>query len=320
MLEENNLIANIYQKKYFVPVYSGTLAIEGILKILKASKKSKVLISSFACYSILEAIINAGLDPIIATPSNGIVFDRNELNKLIHKEQVEIFIAIHQYGYYQYIPTIDNVIVIEDLSQAWNIKYKKQVVGSKSDYLIFSFGKTKPLSNGIGGIILSDNNILNFFDLKIKDYRYSKIPLLEYYMSSKINYRNLIKKANKTVKKQRKNAKLFDKIFNNTLYIDKLIDYDVTPSYHRYVIKVPNKDLEMICSMLLICNIKFQKEFKIKLCDLPVTKLENVKVKKNKRNENYTFLLLRTDNKKRNIKKLMWEVKKNEKRTKNNVC
>lgn len=302
-METNNILANLYKKKFAIPVYSGTLAIEGVLKSLNVKKQTRVLISSFVCYSILEAIINSGMIPIIATPSCGIVFKEKELHKIIKEEKIDIFIAVHQYGYYQCIPNVKGLIIIEDLSQAWNIKKNGKIIGSNSDYLIFSFGSTKPLSNGIGGIILSDKDISINFDLKTKDCRYSQIPLLEYYFPIRINYKKLINKSKKTVKKQRNNAILFNKVFSNTNYIKNINDETTLPSYHRYVIEVNKKDIDYICKKLNECNIKFQKEFKMNLTDLPI--VQNKKIKTIKIDNNYTYLLLKTNNKKGNIKKLI---------------
>lgn len=306
-METNNILANLYKKKFAIPTYSGTLAIEGILKSLDAKKQTRVLISSFVCYSILEAIINSGMTPIIATPSRGIVFKEKELYKIIKEEKIDIFVAVHQYGYYQCIPKVEGLIVIEDLSQAWNIKKDDEVIGSNSDYLVFSFGTTKPLSNGFGGIILSNKDISSNFDLKIKDCRYSQASLLEYYLPIKINYKKLINKANKMVKKQRNNALLFNKAFSNKKYIKNIYDDTTVPSYHRYVIEVNKNNLGYICKILNKCNIKFQKEFKVNLTDLPV--VQNKKIKTIKIDNNYSYLLLKTDNKRRNIRKLIKELR-----------
>lgn len=306
-METNNILASLYKKEFAIPVYSGTLAIEGILKSLNLKKQTRVLISSFVCYSILEALINSELTPVIATPTHGVVFKKKELHKIIKEEKIDIFIAVHQYGYYQYIPKIKGLTIIEDLSQAWNIKKHGEIIGTNSDYLIFSFGTTKPLSNGFGGIILSNKDISINFDLKKRDCRYSQMPLLEYYLPVKINYKKLINKANRTVEKQRDNAALFNKAFKNTKYIKNINNEESLPSYHRFVIEVDKKDVEYICEKLKQCNIIFQKEFKISLADLPV--VQKKKIKTIKTNNNYTYLLLKTNNKKRNIKRLIKELR-----------
>ena len=82
MKNDINLIASIFNKKYGIPVYSGTIAIESVLKLLNLKKESKVLISSTVCYSILQAILSANLTPIIAIPKNGVTLSLDEINEI----------------------------------------------------------------------------------------------------------------------------------------------------------------------------------------------------------------------------------------------
>ena len=288
MKNDINLIASIFNKKYGIPVYSGTIAIESVLKLLNLKKESKVLISSTVCYSILQAILSANLTPIIAIPKNGVTLSLDELN--------EICKAVHQYGYEQAIPNKKDIIIIEDISQSWN----SQLHESESDYIITSLGSTKPLNNGIGGLILTNNYILDKFDLKNKESRKSNIPLLETFYNQKINYKKLIKKANNKIKSQRKNAKILDEIFfNNQRYLS--LKSNCLPSYHRYLVKVESKSLDNLLNILDKYNIRYQKEYKVKLFELPIIKERKIKIIGKKSND---YLLIRTDNKIKNLKKL----------------
>lgn len=298
-------ITSIYNKKYGIPVYSGTLAIESILKILNLKNKTKVLISSTVCHSILQAILSVNLTPIIAIPNNGVTLSLKELNKIIEEENIKVFIAVHQYGYEQEIPNNSNLIIIEDISQAWDIQLYNSKVGEKSDYIITSLGKTKPLSNGIGGLILTDNNILDFFDYKQKDCRLNNHNLIEYYYEKKINYKKLKKLASKRIYYQRKNAKYLDKIFSNNKYIKNIKSKEL-PSYHRYVVQLEEKYMEEFISLLNKFNINFQKEYRIKLYELPIIKKYKIKVI-GKNNKNY--ILIRPNNSIKKIKKLEKEMR-----------
>ena len=85
-----NRIKDIFKMTYSVPIYSGTLAIEGLLRSLTLKKETKVLISSISCYSILEAILGANLTPVIATPKNGLLFQKKELEEIIKKEKINL--------------------------------------------------------------------------------------------------------------------------------------------------------------------------------------------------------------------------------------
>ena len=304
----NNPLLKFYSKKYCLPVYSGTLAIEGVLKTLDLPSNSKVLISSIACYSILEAVLNSGFKPIIAIPKNGILFTKLELENIIKKENIKIYIAVHQYGYYQELPKCKNLIIIEDFSQAWNIKSETQCVSKNSDYIITSLGSTKPLNNGIGGLILSDNYFIEKFDLKMKKDRYKDFCLIEYYYPLKINYKKIIKNANKKVRKQRKNANYYNEIFRKYSFINIFNINKITPSYHRYIISVEKEHLERIIKILDRCKIMYQKEYKLKLDEIPLTKSKKIKVIGE--NNNLIFLLLKTENSILNLTKLSKEMEK----------
>ena len=297
-----------FHKKNMLPVYSGTLAIEGILKILNLKSNSKVLITNVVCYSILEAILNADLVPVIAIPKNNLTLSKDEIKKIVKEEKIKVFIAVHQYGYEQEIIKIKDLIIIEDISQAWNIELANGYVGKNSDYVVTSLGKTKPLSNGIGGLIFSNEDFMPRFDIKIRQCRNRNFQLLEYFYPLYINYKKLVKKANKKVEKQRKNAKILKEIFNNYTFIDMVDIKKSNPSYHRFLISVDDNNYYMITKLLNECKIMYQKEYRNKLDTINIVKKYNIKVvgESNKKN----FLLLKTDNNYFCLKKLERKLKK----------
>lgn len=291
-------IKDYYQKPYSIPIYSGTLAIESLLKIFNLEPTDRVLISSISCYSILEAVLNANLTPVIATPQNGLLFTKDELQEILKKENIKVYIAVHQYGYYQEFPIVKDIIVIEDYSQAWDLTMKDT---DYANYIIISLGATKPLSNGIGGLILSNKDITTAFDLKTKNQRYQETSLLETYYPLPINEKKLIKIATRKVKKQRKFAKKLDKVLQEFSDIHVVIPNNVLPSYHRYVIEVEDKLKEQMQRILDSADLKYQLEFKKKLCDLPIVKKNKIQTigKSNKR----TMFLIKTNQPLKKIKK-----------------
>ncbi len=307
-VNNENIILAKYNKKYLLSVYSGTLAIEGILKSLKLAKNDKVLITNVVCYSILHAILNAGLLPIIAIPSNGITLSKKEVREIVKKEQIKVFIAVHQYGYEQEIEKIKNLIIIEDISQSWNIKLNNRHIGENSDYIISSLGSSKPLSNGIGGIIMSNNNFISNFDIKTRECRNSNANLLEYYYPLAINYKKIIKKANKKVTKQRKNALLFNKILEKYSFIKLIEENNSFPSYHRFPIYIDEIEYDNIITILEKCKINYQKEYKKKLDDINLVKKIGIKIIGNKKIEK--CLLLKTNNNYLNLRKFEIEMRK----------
>lgn len=305
----NKLMLDIYNKKYLLPLYSGSLAIEGVLKSLKLNSNDKVLITNVVCHSILQSILNANLTPIIAIPSNGLTLSKKEIKDIVKKENIKVFIAVHQYGYEQEIVKIKDLIVIEDISQAWNIFLSDGYVGKYSDFIVTSLGKSKELCNSIGGLIISDIDFINSFDIKKKECRNSNFKLLEYYYPININYKKLIYVGNRNVIRNRKNAKYFKNIFSKYNFIKLVDENNSIPSYHRFLIYINNKYYEDIIYILDKCNIKYQKEYKDKLDNINLVKNNKIKVI-GSNNSNDKCLLLRTNNNYFNIKKLERELVK----------
>lgn len=310
-MRENNILCKYYQKKYCLPIYSGTLAIEGLLKSLKLKSTDRILISAISCYSILEAILNAGLTPVIATPENSILFAEEELEKIFAEEKIKVYISVHQYGYYQRVPKVNNLIIIEDLSQTWNLRKSDNTsIEYYGDYLIQSLGKSKPLSNSIGGLILSNKDISQNFDLKKRENRLSKSKLIEYYYPLKIDYKKMLMKANRKISIQRWNAKKFDLIFENKNLINIFKSDGYLSCYHRYVIKVNKLRCDELISILKKAKIDYELEYKFKLDSLPITREYNIKTINNKTNNEYIVILLKTNNSFLSISKLKREMEK----------
>ncbi len=305
----NELLQLKFNKRYNLTTFSGTLAIEGVLKSLNLSAKSRVLISSISCHSILQAVLNANLKPVISTPKNGIVFNQTEINYIIEKYDIDVFIAVHQYGYYQCLPNNKKnkkLIIIDDISQAWNLKQDNDY--SRSDYIIISMGANKPLNNGIGGVILSDNNFIEKFDLKTKEDRYKDYSLIEYYYPSKVNYKKIFKKANKKINRQKRAGKRYIKIFSKYPFI-KCIDKDLSNSvYHKFAVSIPFSSLNSFEQILIKSKIQYQKEFKLKLSEIPLSKKRKIEVIET--NQDSQIILIKMTNSRVQINRLNRELRK----------
>ena len=292
-------IKEIYKKKYQINTYSGTLALESVLRILTEEIKVKILINSVTCYSVLQAILNSNVECVIATPNNGLVFTNDELEELVNKENINTLLIVHPYGYIQDYKLIDGVTIIEDVSQAWNIKEEY-----KSDYIIESLGKTKPLSNGIGGVILTNNDIRDYFDYKTKEDRYKNKTLIEYVYPLEIDEDKIIRKANINYRKRIKEATKLTNIFKKYNFIDISLN-NITSSYHRYIIDTNNK--EELLKIFDKVNLDYQLEFKKDLGEIPIS--NNKKIKVIKTNNKKQFILIKTTNTIETINNLQKEMK-----------
>ena len=91
-------LAKYFNKKYGIITYSGTLAIEVALKSLRLKRKSKVLISSNVCYSIINTVLKLELVPVIKMPNNGLFFTNDDIDVVIDKEIIDCILLVHQFG------------------------------------------------------------------------------------------------------------------------------------------------------------------------------------------------------------------------------
>ena len=301
-MKENNSLREYYNKKYSIITYSGTLAIESVLRTLNLNKNDKVLISSLTCYSVLEAVINSGLTPFIATPSNRFLFTKEELLNIFKKYNIKVYIAVHQYGYYQEFPVCSDVIIIEDCSQCFNIMKDNKNIEYLGDYIIQSFGKTKPLSYGIGGIICSNVDISKYFDMKNREDRNKEHPLIEYLYPLKIVENSLMNKGFKKVDRARNIANKLHEVLSKYKEFDIVSNNDYYPSYHRFVVKIKKNDKDKVSKMLDEAQINYQYEFRIGLHQIPIAIKNNIKYISSE--SDTILLLIKTDNPLYKIKRL----------------
>ena len=250
-------------------MYSGTLAIESALRIAGITRGDKVLFNNLACYSVLEAVINVGGIPVLMNPATDkIVLDSFEVINIIKAKGIKCFIAIHQYGIYQEIELIKKqcpeVIIIEDLSQAWNIKS------------VSNIEKTKPLSFGIGGVLLTNNKLLlEKTDLRDRNSRYKESSLISYMipLDFDIDLPMIMHTGDNNVSLQRDRADYYKHLFSELQYVSVVHENEgYQYSWHRYPIFVNNSYEKVFEKLLEQLEIPYQKEFSISLNQLKMAK------------------------------------------------
>ena len=313
MREDNiqlgNYLANIYDKKYGVITYSGTLAIETVLKSLNLNVGDKVLISNNVCYSILNAILQCKLTPVIVCPENDLVLTANDILPILKEHDIKAIIVVHQYGIVNDVEQIRKIykdgIIIEDVAQAWNITINSNKAGKYSDYIITSFGTTKPLSYGIGGAIYSNNNFVKYIDFCDNESRENENEILPYAypLCKNIKIDELILNANKIILNQRKISKSILKLLENQSIINCYIDNNNDEStWHRFPIWVYTEKMYFnIIQILNEMNVEYQTLHNTELKDL---NLANRSIVIDNRKETKYFILIRT----RNVSKSIVEI------------
>lgn len=300
-----------FNKEYGIFTYSGEMAIEVALNNISVENKG-VIIPNNICYRVLLSVLRCKGIPIFIQPQN-FTLSKDDIKETTKKyNNISAIIIAHQYGIKSNIRAIreeinnDKIKIIEDIAQGWGIKD----IGKYSDYVVTSFGITKPLSLGIGGAVFSNSeNIKELLDLNSKISRMSKKNILPYLLPNnfKINYEKLKRIGNKNISKQIKNAKLIKKIILNTY--NQEVKYPITNDavWNRLPIWTQNEKIyRELIDKLKHYNIQYELPYKIKLNELPMLEKTKYYCEINNGAINSFVILIKVRNlKRRNI--LKWK-------------
>lgn len=292
--------AQDFNKKYGIITYSGTLAIEIALSSLGLKKGDKILVLSEICYSIVNTILKLDLIPVIVTSENGLYLTDDDVDKVLDKQNIDCIILVHQYGILNKINLKKyknmGIKIIEDVAQAWSIGNSDYKIGEYSDIVVTSFGKSKPLSYGIGGGLFFDQeSIFDSLDYYDNESRKKEGILFSYTypLCECVEYDKLKIIANNIVQEQRTNAKqYYDLIKDNDII--QCIKYDDKNVWHRFPIWVDNEYFyNKIIKELNNTDLQYQLLHEINLIDL---KRNKNCIKYNNQNNSKYVILLRTRN------------------------
>jgi dTDP-4-amino-4,6-dideoxygalactose transaminase len=162
-------IAKMTERRYAIAVNSGTQALIFALRnvdFYSLFKKNKVLIPAQSFVATVNAVIEAGMDPVFCDvdPVTGLI-DLNKIDvppdELAAVMYVNLFGNIIDYDKLQTYKDFWNhysIPVIEDAAQSFGAYYRGVPSGKLGDISVLSFDPTKNLNNyGSGGMILTDD-------------------------------------------------------------------------------------------------------------------------------------------------------------------
>ncbi len=143
-----------------VAVSSGSAALYLALKSLNLRKVSKVIVPTYACSALLNAVSLADCEPVVLDIEHDSLNIRyNLIKQAVQEDKIGAIIAVHTFGMPADIQRIKSlgVPVIEDCAQALGSKINNKPVGSFGDISIFSFYASKMINSGSGGLVYSEN-------------------------------------------------------------------------------------------------------------------------------------------------------------------
>lgn len=136
----------------------GAAAIVLALHGLAVGKGDEVILPTYVCPSVLEAILSVGADPVLCDVSRNWVMTVAEAEHVMSSKTRAIIVP-HMYGIFADIESFRplGVPLIEDCAQAVDSQGARP---AKADVTAFSFHPTKCLTAGEGGMAVSSDAVV----------------------------------------------------------------------------------------------------------------------------------------------------------------
>ncbi len=228
---------------------SGTSALHLALMGLEISDRDEVIIPSYVCSSVMNAVDYIGARAVLADidkdfNEKGYNISARTIKDLINKRTKAIIVP-HMFGTPADLESILDlgISVIEDCAQSLGAKYKGKITGGITEVGVFSFCATKVISTGHGGMIVSSSNLIkeNLEDLTKYDKRENYSVTYNYELSNiqaAIGIEQL-KKLDYFIERRKIIAEKYDGAFSGKSF---KIPSKIGGSFpFRYVIKFSNE-------------------------------------------------------------------------------
>jgi len=242
--EEN--LSSFIGVKNGVAVSSGTAAIHLSLIALGIGREDEVIILSYVCPALLNAVMYVNAVPVIADIDRSTFnIDADDLKKRITKKTKAIIVP-HMFGL---AAEIDRIIsfgipVIEDCAQSIGALSQDHYTGTFGVCSIFSFYATKMLATGEGGMVLSDDDGLSKIIRELRDYDKKDLYSVRYnYKMTDIQAAlgiSQLKKVSSFIERRRKIADLYAGALQKKTFPIPEVPGERKHIYYRYVLLLDN--------------------------------------------------------------------------------
>ena len=255
VIQFESMMANYIGKKYDIAVSSGLSALHLSLITLNIKENDEVILPSYTCDALLQAVLYLKAKPIIVDVNynDGNISFEECVKAISHKTKVVI--VPHAFGFPAQIDKLleFNIPIIEDCAVAVGGLYKGKKLGSFGKISIFSFYATKIIATGEGGMILTDDESIANEIKELRDYtKHTTFKIRYNYKMTDIeatlgicqlkNLSFFISKRKELFKKY------IDLLKGRNDILLSLNEYDnkTLPTFYRFVVKLPKYNVESV--------------------------------------------------------------------------
>jgi perosamine synthetase len=257
---EKKLCAFLVSKKETplqgVAVSSGTVALFLALYSLDVKPSDEIIIPTYACSAILNAVYRIGATPVLVDvdPDTWNIDYESVVASITSKTKA--IIVTHTFG----VPAKINrfvamgIPIIEDCAQSIGATVNGDKVGTFGTISVFSFYATKMLTTGQGGMVVScDSKIIG----KIRDYREFDCRKTYY---PRFNFQTTdfqaalglsqLERLDRFITKRRSLAGIYRDAICGKENVDWQRSFEGTePNYYRFVLKLRENSMEWFNAM-----------------------------------------------------------------------
>ncbi len=252
---------------YATLVNSGTTAIYLALYALNVGKGGEVILPTYVCSALLNAIYMIGATPVLVdVKEQDFNIDWNKVAERI-TEKTQAIIVPHVHGVPAFVPgeCFEGIPIIEDCATALGTKIicengESNHVGRIAKISVLSFYASKFCAMGYGGFVMTRDKSLN---QKTKEYR--EFDCVEEYQPrfnfqvSDLNAalgRSQLKKVDVFLERRKKIAALYDEVFNSKGIVKQSPLFDCQYNNYRYIIRLKQENIKLLSSYLYQKGIK----------------------------------------------------------------
>ena len=247
-----------HNSQYAIATSSGTTALHVILEALGIGPGDKVITTPYSFVATANAILYTGATPIFVD-IDPVTYNLSpsELNTTMKKHpEAKAVIVVHLFGLPADMDAIlaiakkYNLVIMEDCAQAHGAVYQEQKVGTFGKAAAFSFYPSKNITSGEGGMVLTDDPII---EEKVRILINQGQRRRYYHEMVGYNYRmtnihaaiglEQLKKLDLYNQKRFENAKFYDEHIINSCIQKPVLPQGRSHVYHQYTLKVKNRDV-----------------------------------------------------------------------------
>ena len=178
----NSFFCSLFEKETSFFVNSGTSAFFLALKGLDINEGEEVILPNYFCGSIYAQVKSINAIPVVVDTIAGSFFVSPETVLRAITPKTKAIVMNHPFGHFE--PAVfelkkAGVPIIEDTTHSLFARQGKVVAGSVADITIASFGSTKFITSGTGGILSFLSKAHANEVEKLLDHDYNKFPASE---------------------------------------------------------------------------------------------------------------------------------------------